>query len=115
MTDAEIKNKIRLITSAIKYYRIHQGETVDSMAYKLGYKDSSTYRKIERGDFATVDLFKLIEICNLIKVSPFILCLQAEINLLTHKHSLLSWDEFYESLQEHRSDIVDSMDAGKGD
>jgi transcriptional regulator with XRE-family HTH domain len=59
---------LKFIGEAIKTARKQKDLTQEYMALKLGYKDKSTYAKIERGELSRMDLFVLIEICELLDI-----------------------------------------------
>lgn len=73
-----IENEIfyKNLGSVIKVIRIYRGETPESMAFKIGLKDASGYYKLERGNCQTIDFKRLIDICQILNVSPILmLCL----------------------------------------
>lgn len=100
------KEQLYKLGKAIRTIRELRGEKTLSMASKLGYHDASSYTKIERGECETIDLWKLIEICDLLRISPLALCLMADINLLKHANSIRSWDEFYKSVLQNSDEEI---------
>jgi len=92
------KHFITQLGHAIRIVRKARGETLASMSKKLNYKDESSYNKIEKGQLKSIDLCRLIEVCAVLKVSPYHLCNMAGVDLLSHPNSILTYNEFYTSL-----------------
>jgi transcriptional regulator with XRE-family HTH domain len=67
------------IGKAIRFFRERNNETDYSMAFKLGYKDHSSYAKIERGEIESMDILKLREICEILNISLCEMLVRAEI------------------------------------
>lgn len=69
------------LASTIKEARIRKGETPESMAKKLNYRDSSAYYKIERGEIIRFDVKSLLELCDVLDLSFLVLLHRAGVDL----------------------------------
>lgn len=59
---------IKIIGEAIRVARKQKDLTQEYMALKLGYRDKSTYAKIERGELGAIDIILLSKICKLLEM-----------------------------------------------
>lgn len=60
---------IKTLGETIRTARKQKDLTQEYMALKLGYKDKSTYAKIERGELEGMDIVLLVKICNLLEIN----------------------------------------------
>ena len=70
------------IGKAIKLLRESKNLTQEYMAHKLGYNDRGAYAKIERGEYNTLDILLLLNICKLLKYNLVHLMLMAEVDII---------------------------------
>lgn len=61
------------IGKLIRFVRTYKKEKTITMAIKLGYSDSSSYAKIERGAYNSVCILKIIKIFKILHVNPLVL------------------------------------------
>lgn len=104
--------KLAELGRCIKLVRESRGLKQEYISTKLGYKDRSTYAKLERGELESIDFFKLIEICRLLNCSLLHLALLANIDLMNG--TITRWDDFFGSLknlpEDERSSIERMVD-----
>ncbi len=93
----------------IRTFRELRGEKQESMAIRLGYKNHSTYAKLERGELTSVNIHDLLKICEILRLSLFLLLNLSDVNVLLHKNSILSWNEFYKSLENNSDDEIKTL------
>jgi transcriptional regulator with XRE-family HTH domain len=70
------------IGKAIKLLRESKNLTQEYMANKLGYNDRGAYAKIERGEYNTLDILLLLNICKLLNCNLVHLMLMAEVDII---------------------------------
>jgi transcriptional regulator with XRE-family HTH domain len=66
----------------IKLLRESKNLTQEYMAHKLGYSDRGAYAKIERGEYGSLDILLLINICKLLDCNLVHLMLMAEVDII---------------------------------
>ncbi len=55
----------KILGNVIRDLRLSKHITSDWVALKLGYKDKSSYCKLERGEIKEISIWKLLKICKL--------------------------------------------------
>jgi transcriptional regulator with XRE-family HTH domain len=68
---------IKTLGEAIRAARKQKDLTQEYMALKLGYKDKSTYAKIERGELEGMDIVVLVKICKILEINFLTLLMSA--------------------------------------
>lgn len=71
---------IKIIGEELRLRRREKDLTQEYVAYKLGYKDKSSYAKLERGEVDSFDLQLLISICSILDISSIELLQRCNIN-----------------------------------
>ncbi len=71
---------IKVIGEELRLRRREKDLTQEYVAYRLGYKDKSSYAKLERGEVDSFDLQLLIAICLILDVSSIELLKKCNIN-----------------------------------
>ncbi len=66
----------------IKLLRERKNLTQEYMAHKLGYSDRGAYAKIERGEYSSLDVILLLNICKLLGCNLVHLMLMAEVDII---------------------------------
>jgi transcriptional regulator with XRE-family HTH domain len=85
------------IGKAIKLLRESKNLTQEYMAYKLGYNDRGAYAKIERGEYNTLDILLLLNICKLLNCNLVHLMLMADVVII--ELPIKTYSEFLDSLK----------------
>src|SRR5574343_322995 len=91
-----IENEHRELGNAMRRIRQSRNYTAQYVAMKLGYKDESTYCRIERGEVENLSVWKIITFCKLFDCNIFHLFLLADIDIFDT--NIKSWSEFKKSL-----------------
>lgn len=91
------------IGSTIQVIRVSKRLTQEYMATKLGYNDRSSFAKIERGEYSSLDVFLLIDICRLLECNLVHLMLLAGVDIFDT--SIKSYTDFLLSLNYTSNDI----------
>ena len=99
------QHNYKKIGSTIQVIRVSKNLTQEYMATKLGYNDRSSFAKIERGEYNSLDVFVLIDICRLLECNLVHLMLLAEVDIFETK--IRTYSEFLRTLQYSDSEIVE--------
>jgi hypothetical protein len=99
--------KEQRLGSAIRQIRVSLKLPTDWIAYKLHYADKSTYCKLERGEIKNINVWLLIEICELYDCNIVQLFFLADIDIF--KTKLKSWTEFIETLSNNDFEEIDIL------
>lgn len=100
---------MRRLGAAIRQIRILKGEKTLSIGIRLKQTDHSTFARLERGELKSIDIITLLEICDFLEVSLFNLLMLAGVNALMHKNSILTWNDFYKSLESLEDETVKKL------
>jgi hypothetical protein len=80
------------VGTSMRLIRLYKGESVDAVALKLGYKHSSSYCKVERGEVQELSLEMLLGFCNHFNIKFIVLMMladnvsQLDLHVDSHSH-----------------------------
>ena len=87
---------VQRIGKAMRVIRNARGESADAVSEKLGYENTSSYCKLERGEKKTLCIEKILIFCKHFNFNIIFLFIMADIEIF--KNEINTWTEFYQSL-----------------